>query len=379
MQSTKCPQDMMRYAEFPTPLAVRAIAHVCPSAGFQNRREEAVHIPRVFTSSSDVASNNAFSFFNQFAPGFQNPTIPRPQGGGELGWSTAFHDHYSVVRLLGRGSFGVVHEGIDLESGYEVAIKIMPKSRKTLSRDQALQRLTREVDILDKLQRCRNVVRLLGRFEDAEHVQMVMELCRGGDLQKYVEKHGALNEKNLALVAVEILKIIGACHALNILHGDVKPANFCLKHPHANPLFSQSLQLAASPWLKALDFGCSQNITNSQRLVRRSGTPMFMAPEIYARDYGVAADMWSFGMTLYWLYAHAASVRAAKLDDVMLAVENDPIPMDYGNWRTMSSEGVDFIRRCLTREERSRLTLTEALNHPWLQDAVLATGSFDLM
>lgn len=33
----------------------------------------------------------------------------------------------------------------------------------------------------------------------------------------------------------------------------------------------------------------------------------------------------------------------------------------------MSSEGLDFIRGCLTRDPALRMTLEEALTHPWLE------------
>lgn len=40
--------------------------------------------------------------------------------------------------------------------------------------------------------------------------------------------------------------------------GDIKPANFCLREEHTNPLCSSEAVLRRSPWLKAIDFGCSQ-------------------------------------------------------------------------------------------------------------------------
>ncbi len=41
--------------------------------------------------------------------------------------------------------------------------------------------------------------------------------------------------------------------------------------------------------------------------------------------------------------------------------------MDFGPWLTMSSEGLDFIHGCLTRDPALRMTLEEALTHPWLE------------
>jgi len=142
--------------------------------------------------------------------------------------------------VIGSGSFGVVHLGIDLHTGQEVAVKVMPKQRGKLSKERTLQKLVKEVGILHQLQvrwrrcwraalrgllraasccctilhgrrprfsppgsadlssphalqtetqhtqqqDCPNTVRLLGCFESDDEVQLVTELCTGGDLQK---------------------------------------------------------------------------------------------------------------------------------------------------------------------------------------------------
>ena len=79
-----------------------------------------------------------------------------------------------------------------------------------------------------------------------------------------------------------------------ICAGDVKPGNFCLK---GSDLEVQRPGHA----LRAIDFGCSQMLgPEKPRLSRRSGTPAFMSPEIYAKDYSYKADMWSAGVMLYW-------------------------------------------------------------------------------
>eukprot|EP00798_Chlamydomonas_sp_ICE-L_P025630 gene25630-11287_t len=300
-----------------------------------------------------------------------NSSSPFPSRGVDLGWSTAFRQNYAFSKMIGQGSFGLVHEGIDRRSGQTVAVKIMPKERTNLPKSKALARLSMEIDILERLQVCQNVVRLNGCYEDDANVQIVMEVCGGGDLQQIVEANGCLDEKMLALVAKEILVIVKACHEIGILHGDVKPANFCVKDPLSNPLLGGT---SATPWLKALDFGCSQNLGH-KRLFKRSGTPIFMAPELFARDYGKAADVWSLGVTLYWMFAQrfpffatAEQVQSAQLQDVVTAVKNEPIEMNYGSWLNMSANGLDFVSRCLDRDEASRLTVEQALSHPWLQE-----------
>jgi calcium/calmodulin-dependent protein kinase I len=98
-----------------------------------------------------------------------------------------------------------------------------------------------------------------------------------------------------------------------------------------------------------------------------------MAPEIFAREYGKLVDVWSTGVMLHWLFAQrfpffpdADTVKASKLDEVADAVSNAPITYDYGPWLTMSPEGVDFIQRCLQRDQSLRMTVHQALQHPWL-------------
>jgi hypothetical protein len=60
----------------------------------------------------------------------------------------------------------------------------MPKQRGKLTKERTLQKLVKEVGILQRIQECPNVVRLLGCYEDTDHVMLVTELCEGGDLQK---------------------------------------------------------------------------------------------------------------------------------------------------------------------------------------------------
>ncbi|KXZ53752.1 hypothetical protein GPECTOR_6g669 [Gonium pectorale] len=292
----------------------------------------------------------------------------------ELGWRTDLRESYVQGKVLGTGSFGTVHLGIDSVSGQEVAIKTLPKERPKLSRARVLEKLQRELTLLDRLSGCPRVVQLLECFEDEDNVYIVTEACEGGDLQKFSDTYGPLSERCLALVAQEVLHIVRSCHRLGILHGDVKPANFCLKDEHRHPYASSPAALQRTPWLKAIDFGCSQLHFRHTRLSKRSGTPVYMAPEIFKRDYSFEVDVWSTGVLLYQLFCRQFPFwqgdsynKALSLEDVAKAISEAPIRMDFGPWLTMSPEGLDFVRGCLTRDPASRMTLDEALEHPWLQ------------
>lgn len=299
--------------------------------------------------------------------------------GNDLHWRADFRQRYVMGKHVGGGSFGQVNLGIDLQTGQEVAVKVMPKQRGKITRERTCQKLMTEVAILNSLQECPNVVRLLGYFEEDEQVLVVTEYCSGGDLQRiYEQRTEGLSERAVALIAYEVLKVIQCCHSRGIIHGDVKPANFVLKVPQKLSL--TTLDATNGPWLKAVDFGCSQILDGSGRLSKRTGTPVYMAPEIFQRDYSTQADLWSLGVMLYQLFAarfpfwEGRDCSATKLEDVMQAVLETEITYDYGPWHYMTPEGRDFVKGCLNRDQNQRLTIDQALRHKWFT-RFMAAGS----
>lgn len=311
------------------------------------------------------------------------PSTSAPVNLLELGWKNGvFQDYVRTGRLLGAGSFGQVHLGAHAESKKPVAVKVLPKHRPKLSRGKVVEKLAREVHILQRLQPCPRVVALEGCYEDHDSVAVVTEACMGGDLQKYSDTHGPLTERSLALVALEVLSMISSCHQLGVLHGDVKPANFCIKDEHRHPYCTSDAALLRSPWLLAIDFGCSQLHHGFPRLSKRSGTPVYMAPEIFNRSYSFEADVWSTGVLLYQMFTRRfpfwegdAYSRALSLDEVARAISGADIKYDFGPWLTMSPEGLQFVQACLTREAKARISVDEALQHPWLRRVLAAPQS----
>lgn len=196
------------------------------------------------------------------------------------------------------------------------------------------------------------------------------------------QAQGFINERALVLIAYEVLKLVKVCHTHGILHGDIKPANFLMKHRQRNPLFSSDASLLHLPWLKMVDFGCSQLLEPDHRFTKRSGTPVYMAPEIFERNYHAEADLWSLGIMLYQLYAQRFpywptkdGCKDSNLDQVMAAVLETPIALDYGPWLNMSPAGRDFVSRCLVKDYSKRLTVDEGLQHAWFADVRAAIAA----
>jgi len=274
--------------------------------------------------------------------------------------------------LIGTGSYGLVRSA-DL-NGRKVAVKVLTKKRGAQARGKVLRKIAREIDLLTRLQECCNVVQLLTVFEDDEHAYLVCELCRGGDLEKLLMERGAFSERAAARVVYEALKMVAACHSNSVIHGDVKPANFLLRQPYKDPLGHLEAGKLSGAWLKSIDFGCSQVVMKGQRLTRRTGTPVYMAPEIFTRQYGLEADLWSVGMMFYQLVAKRfpfwstlEECHNKSITEVMERVLNGDIPLDYGPWLRMSPEGLDLMQQLIHRTPSRRISADKALQHAWFK------------
>ena len=109
-----------------------------------------------------------------------------------------------------------------------------------------------------------------------------MELCDGGDLSGSIEKVKGLGEREAARVFRPLLKALNHIHEQNIIHRDIKPGNI---------LFTKEGDI------KLIDFGIA--ITAYQKNQERTGTALYVAPEVLEKNYGKEVDIWSLGVTLY--------------------------------------------------------------------------------
>ena len=90
-----------------------------------------------------------------------------------------------------------------------------------------------------------NVISIVGAYEDAVAVHVVMELCAGGELFDRIIQRGHYTERKAAELARIIVGVVEACHSLGVMHRDLKPENFLFVN-----------QEEESP-LKTIDFGLS--------------------------------------------------------------------------------------------------------------------------
>ncbi|CAI5988389.1 unnamed protein product [Closterium sp. NIES-64] len=289
------------------------------------------------------------------------------------GWpaadGTARSDHvgtitgkrYSAVRLeqlyelggfIGRGQSGVISACSHRHTGERLAVKSILK--KTIHSEGTARDVQREVQVLGMLRGHAHVVRMEGVFEDQTAVHIVMELCQGGSLTHHIAQQGEYSERAAAAIMRVVLEVVRACHALGIVHRDVKLGNFLLsdQSDHAT--------------LKAIDFGSAAFCQPGEELEAMAGSPMYMAPEVLGERYSHACDVWSAGIMLHTLLAGTPPFQGDSVLAIFEAIRTAPLDLSVHPWPLISPDAKALLSRMLHRDPSRRPTAQQLLGDPWI-------------
>ncbi|KAF2932329.1 hypothetical protein DAI22_05g279700 [Oryza sativa Japonica Group] len=261
---------------------------------------------------------------------------------------------YTFGRELGRGQFGVTYLATHKPTGRRYACKSI--AARKLARPDDLDDVRREVHIMHHLTGHRNIVELRGAYEDRHSVNLVMELCEGGELFDRIIARGHYSERAAAALCREIVSVVHSCHSMGVMHRDLKPENFLFLNKRED-----------SP-LKATDFGLSVFFKPGEQFRDLVGSAYYVAPEVLKRLYGAEADIWSAGVILYILLSGVPPFWAENEDGIFDAVLQGHIDFSSEPWPSISSGAKDLVKRMLRQDPKERLTAAEILNHPWIRE-----------
>ncbi|KAL8712477.1 MAG: hypothetical protein Q9220_003325 [cf. Caloplaca sp. 1 TL-2023] len=254
--------------------------------------------------------------------------------------------------------------------------KVFALKRVTLE-DQdpsAIRGFKGEIDLLKQLENVDRVVRLFDYEinEDKQTLSVLMEMGES-DLNRVLTLR--LNAEDARFDATftryfwkEMLECVLAVHDHDIVHSDLKPANFLLLQGR----------------LKLIDFGISNAISDNTVNVHREqhiGTPNYMSPEALidsnaasgvpatagkVMKLGKPSDVWSLGCILYQMvYGKPPFAHIANQMQRIMAIPNPNHPISFPDtavggvpvpWGLLST-----LRRCLNRNQVLRPKIEEML------------------
>ncbi|KAA3460124.1 calcium-dependent protein kinase 3-like [Gossypium australe] len=261
---------------------------------------------------------------------------------------------YVFGRELGRGQFGVTYLVTHKETNQQFACKSIA-TRKLINRDD-IEDVRREVQIMYHLTGHRNIVELKGAYEDRHSVNLIMELCAGGELFDRIIAKGHYSEREAANLCRQIVTVVHNCHSMGVMHRDLKPENFLLLSKDED-----------SP-LKATDFGLSVFFKPGDIFKDLVGSAYYVAPEVLRRRYGHEADIWSAGVILYILLSGVPPFYGETEQSIFDSILRGNIDFASDPWPFVSNSAKDLVRKMLRHDPKDRLSAVEVLNHPWIRE-----------
>ncbi|KAG5653051.1 hypothetical protein H0H81_002568 [Sphagnurus paluster] len=325
-------------------------------------------------------------------------TVPQPQNEGKEDYrfiyrhvaggppTTGLYAHYDITQELGKGSFAVVMKAICRKTGQWVAVKMIQESRHGMRSPGEQQQnrsrsdlFNREISILGQLKHP-NICELKEVFfqDNSSDINLVLELVEGGDLLDYILTNNGLSEVRAQHITYQLCDALAYIHSKNVAHRDLKPENVLLTKDDP-------------PIVKVADFGLAKFVDSLTMLRTMCGTPSYLAPEVVRQEnnegYDNLVDSWSVGVIVFSMLTNASPfIEDENQRDIRTRVSERTV--DWGCLMSVdvSEDGTppcmrsahqpltfpfptaqDFIRNLLEEDPRRRMTLTEALDHPWLK------------
>ncbi|EAX94428.1 CAMK family protein kinase [Trichomonas vaginalis G3] len=192
---------------------------------------------------------------------------------------------YSVVQKVGAGAFSTCYLVVDEKYKRQFICKVIEVPNDN---DHAITVKRSYYNEVNALVECihPNVIKIYNNFIERNMLFIILEYCSGGSIDKLIQKKGPLKESDLFNYTLEFAYGLSYCHSMGIANHDIKPANLLLDE------FNK---------LKIADFG----FASIQKYVMSDymGSLAFMAPEKISKyKYNpFLSDVWSFGITLYYL------------------------------------------------------------------------------
>ncbi|MEW4570495.1 protein kinase [Tautonia sp. JC769] len=276
---------------------------------------------------------------------------------------------YRLVEPLGSGGMSSVFRAVHDSSGYEVALKVLP--RYLAKNPTLLQRFLREAQSAEALEHP-NIVSIYDRGAENGRHYLVLEFVDGSDLHDLVRQHGPMSVVDALRIVREAAQGLLYAASKGVIHRDIKPANILMSREGA---------------VKLIDLGLALQSESEDERVTRHGTTVgtvdYMSPE-QARDSRAAneqSDIYSLGCTLYYLLTGFPPFAGGHIADKLRRHATQP-PPDVRQLRPDVPRSVaKFIQRLMAKRPVDRYKTYEELiadlDFLDLNDADSGSGSFE--
>ena len=213
---------------------------------------------------------------------------------------------YRILGMVGNGQFGRVYCGVHRKTGQLVAIKYLHRH------SPSTHAFLRELHCLLRLPHP-NVIACYAIEHADDGRRLVLEYCSGGTLRSHMLS--PLSMTDILTLTSDVLAGLACAHRQGIIHCDVKPENILLVY-------------RGGRWrAKISDFGIAKltQEETSRKSSGQTGSPAYMAPERFYRQYSPSVDVYAVGIMLFELLVGKRPFTGAPTV-LQSAHLNQPVP-----------------------------------------------------
>ncbi|CAB3406626.1 unnamed protein product [Caenorhabditis bovis] len=267
-------------------------------------------------------------------------------GGGDGPVRKFALQHFNLLKVLGKGSFGKVML-VELKTRNEFyAMKCLKKDVILEDDDTECTYIERRVLILAS--QCPFLCQLFCSFQTNEYLFFVMEYLNGGDLMHHIQQVKKFDEARTRFYACEIIVALQFLHSNSIIYRDLKLDNVLLD---------------SDGHIKLADFGMAKTEMNRENGMASTfcGTPDYISPEIIKGQlYNEAVDFWSFGVLMYEMLVGQSPFHGEGEDELFDSILNERPYFP----KTISKEAAKCLSALFDRNPNTRLGMPECPDGP---------------
>lgn len=195
---------------------------------------------------------------------------------------TILGGRYEIMNHIGSGGMADVYKARILGEDRFVAVKIL--RREYNDDERFVRRFIAEAQATASISHP-NIVNVYDAGEDQGWHYIIMELCEGTTLRRYIRRYGRLSVRETVDVSRKIAMGIQAAHQKGIVHRDIKP---------------QNILVSESGEVKVADFGIARAATGDTISQNLMGSVHYLSPEQARGNYSdEKSDIYSLGITMY--------------------------------------------------------------------------------
>jgi serine/threonine protein kinase len=257
---------------------------------------------------------------------------------------------YQVMEEIGKGGFGLVYRGMNVQTGATVAVKTV--GLQGVPADE-IENIQQEIMLMKNLDHL-NIVQYMDAMNAEGYLCIILEYMEGGAISGLLSKFSNhLPEQLCKVYILQTLRGLEYLHSQGVIHRDIKGAN---------------ILTTKEGIVKLADFGVAAKLggkdTSADSVV---GTPYWMAPEIIEMksQHSHACDIWSVGCTVLELLTGKPPYFDLQQMPAMFRIVQDDHPPFPDN---ISPALEDFLLQCFQKDPSMRIDANGLLRHPWLKD-----------